>query len=74
MNFEARFKDGRSIYLAVDELIRKERDPEVWFRRRDHRDYPDVVPRDGHLYVATANRRLTTLMMVQALNRSVCFG
>jgi len=71
VNKNACFSDDRSIYLAVDELMRGRRSPDHWFREHNgYQDLPDVMLYDGRLHVATANRRLTALMMVQALNRS----
>ena len=58
------------IVLAYGVRIRRQRNPHEWLRLHDHRDIPDVVPYEGSLYVPTTNRRLTALMIIQALSRS----
>lgn len=64
------FYDGRSVFYALNELIRGQRLPDHWSKENGRPDPPDVILFEGRLHVATANRRLTVLSMFQALNRS----
>ena len=55
---------------ALELLMRGQMQEGDWIRGRGQPDLPDVVQEDdGCMYVTTANRRLTVLMMYQALNR-----
>ena len=59
------FRDEESIFKLVDKLQRGERAP------GGIHEPLDVAPHQG-MYCSLSNRRLTALMMYQALHRDVC--
>jgi len=64
------FRNGKSMFYALERLMRGTMDTDGWVNCHDRQDEPVVVVEDGKFYATTANRRLTVLMMLQALNRS----
>ena len=61
---------AKHVFSLLELLMRGKMQEGDWIRGSGQPDLPDVVQEDdGCVQVTTANRRLTVLMMYQALNR-----